>query len=69
MANILPLSHFRLHDALVKAIDEEIAVRSEPITAATPTSYDEYKFMCGVIRGLVLAQEIAEDVRKRLLGE
>lgn len=65
--SVTQISHFRLHDELVKAIDEEIAMQAQPLMDGVPTDFSDYSRRVGVIRGLVLAQEIAEDVRKRLL--
>lgn len=67
--NVLPISHFRLYDSIQRAIDEEIAVQTQPIADGVPNTLEEYKYKAGIIRGLVLAQEIAEDIKKKLLGE
>ena len=69
MADIVTISHYRLHDMLLRALDEEIAVRSQPIIDGTPSTLDEYRYMAGIVRGLVLAQEIAEEQRRKMLGE
>ena len=69
MANILPISHFRLHDMLVRELDEEIAKQTQPLADGSVSGIEDYWKRVGTIRGLVLAQEIAEDLRKKVIGE
>ena len=57
------LGHVR--NELAKMRDEQIAF----IAASRADSYDEYKKICGVIRGLSLADSIINDLVQRLEKE
>ena len=54
------LGHVR--NELAKLRDEQIAF----IAASRADSYDEYKKICGVIRGLSLADSIINDLVQRM---
>jgi len=55
----------KLFEVIDKKIEEIKVTYSVPLTDGTAKDFGEYQNMCGVIRGLALAQrEIADFVRK-----
>ena len=61
--NLQLLAH--VQKELAKLRDEQIAF----IAASRADTYDEYKKICGVIRGLGLADSIINDLVQRLETE
>lgn len=49
---------------LAKDINADITRYTETIASGSANTYDEYKEMCGVIRGLNLALEHINDLAK-----
>lgn len=45
---------------------EEIATNAAAIQQGAPKTFEEYKYLCGVIRGLSLAQSHVTDLMRRL---
>jgi len=52
-----------------KEIQESRAEQVEFLAASRAETYDEYKKICGVIRGLNLADQIINDLVQRLERE
>lgn len=51
---------------LLNELHEEIATNTAALQQGAPKSFDEYKYLCGVIRGLSLAQSHITDLMRRL---
>ena len=63
------MNEYKLLDHIRKEMDK---IRDEQIAflaASRADSYDEYKKICGVIRGLSLADSIINDLVQRLERE
>ena len=53
-------------DLLISQINEEVALRNNAICQGGAGSYEEYKRLCGEIRGLLIAKEITETLKQRM---
>lgn len=53
-------------EVLVKQLDEKIEQLSEYVSSGNATSYEEYKRLCGEIRGLLIARGYTLDLKKRM---
>jgi hypothetical protein len=53
-------------DVLVKEINDQVSSIQEAICSGRPNSFDEYKRLCGEVRGLLIARDIAKDLKKRM---
>ena len=53
-------------DTLFKQIDEKVAQLSEHVSGGSVNSHEEYKKLCGEIRGLLLARGYVSDLKQRL---
>lgn len=51
---------------LVKQMDDEKLSVAESLVNGSATDFPEYRRMCGVIRGLELAQRIVGEMRERM---
>lgn len=51
---------------LLKEYKERMAVLSEALASGGVTSYDEYRYTCGQIRGLQAACFVIEDLKRQL---
>ena len=51
---------------LLKEYKERIAVLSEALASGGATSYDEYRYTCGQIRGLESACFVISDLKRHL---
>lgn len=58
------IAHFRLHDAVMTAIRDEIQSQSDSLIYSPAATYEEYQARLGVIRGLLSAIDIAEATEK-----
>ena len=52
---------------LVRELQGEIAAKSTVVANGGVHSFEEYKFVCGQIRGLLLAKETVESLLQRVL--
>jgi hypothetical protein len=57
------MSHF---DYLLKEYQERIEQLTAALSRNQVSSYEEYKYVCGQIRGLEAACGLIEDLKKRL---
>jgi hypothetical protein len=53
-------------DLLISQINEELELRHTAICQGGAGSYDEYKRLCGEVRGLLVAKEITETLKKKM---
>jgi len=53
-------------DVLVKDVNEKITQLADYISSGNATSYEEYKRLCGEIRGLTIARGYALDLKTRM---
>ena len=53
-------------DAIVIEIDEKLAQLRDHLAAGRASSYEEYKQLCGEIKGLLFAKDYAKDLKKRM---
>lgn len=51
---------------LTAQINEHIAGIEEALVSGRLTSYEEYKRLCGEIRGLLTARDLIKDLRNRM---
>jgi hypothetical protein len=51
---------------LLAQFGEEIATNTSALQQGAAKTFDEYKHLCGVIRGLSLAQSHVTDLMRRL---
>lgn len=55
-----------MYDVLIKEIDDKIKQLSEHIGLGRAETFEEYKRLCGEIRGLLTARGYALDLKQRL---
>ena len=53
-------------EALIKNIDEKVIQLREFLSTGRAETYEEYKRMCGEIRGLLSARDYAADLKTTL---
>lgn len=53
-------------ELLVKQLDEKIEQLSEFISSGRPETFEEYKKLCGEIRGLNIARGYTLDLKTRM---
>jgi hypothetical protein len=53
-------------DALVNELDSKIEQLKEALASGRSASLEEYKHMCGEIRGLLTARGYALDLKQRM---
>lgn len=53
-------------DVIVKEINEKVTQLSEYLSSGNATSYEEYKRLCGEIRGLITARGYTLDLKTRM---
>jgi len=51
---------------LVNEFQKEIEGNANALQQGAPKTFDEYKYLCGVIRGLSLAQSHVTDLMRKL---
>lgn len=47
-------------------VQEEVAVISDDLSRGSAKDHGEYKYACGIIRGLMIANALFADVAQRL---
>lgn len=52
-------------EVLLKQIEDQISLKSEPLLAGAAKDFAEYKELCGVIQGLAIAKREINDLAKR----
>jgi len=53
-------------EVLVAQINEEIELIQTAICHGKADSFDEYKRLCGEVRGLLIARELTETLRNKM---
>jgi len=53
-------------ELLVKQIDEKLEQLSEFVSSGRPETFEEYKKLCGEIRGLNIARGYTLDLKTRM---
>ena len=53
-------------EVLVKQTDEKVAQLKEHLAEGKATSFEEYKRLCGEIRGLLLARGYVIDLQQKM---
>jgi hypothetical protein len=53
-------------ELLVQQADEKVSQLKDHLAAGRVTSFDEYKSICGEIRGLLIARGYTLDLKKNL---
>jgi len=53
-------------EVLIKQIDEKIEQLQEFISSGRPETFEEYKRLCGEIRGLLIARGYTLDLKNRM---
>lgn len=56
-------------DVIIKHIDDKVHSLKEAIASDRATTFEEYKKLCGEIRGLRIAKEYIFEVKSRLEHE
>lgn len=56
----------RILDAIVKPLAERLKMLEQTVVMGNLKDIAEYKFLCGEINGLRLAQNTVEDLRKKM---
>ena len=51
---------------LAKKVTEEIAVLSDDLARGTAKDHGEYKYACGIIRGLMIANGLFGETAQRM---
>jgi hypothetical protein len=50
-------------------IAELVGSEESALSIGSAENYEDYRYRCGKIAGLVIASEISNDIKKLLLGE
>jgi hypothetical protein len=53
-------------DVLREQVDEKVAQLKEHLSEGKATSFEEYKRLCGEIRGLLLARGYITDLQQKM---
>jgi hypothetical protein len=53
-------------EVLIKQIDEKVEQLQEFLSSGRPETYEEYKKLCGEIRGLLIARGYTLDLKQRM---
>ena len=51
---------------LAKKVNDEIAVLSDDLARGTAKDHGEYKYVCGIIRGLMIANGLFGETAQRM---
>lgn len=51
---------------LAKKVNDEIAVLSDDLARGTAKDHGEYKYACGIIRGLMIANGLFAETAQRM---
>lgn len=54
------------HEALNLEVNKQIKYLEEQLSQGNVKSFEEYKFVCGQIQGLLVAKRINEDLANRM---
>jgi hypothetical protein len=57
---------YKIYDMLLKEYQERMAMLSLPLTQGACLSFEEYKYICGQLRGLEAACFIITDLKQQL---
>jgi hypothetical protein len=63
------LSQYLYNDKMQELIAEEVAKEEAALSMGSAESFDDYRYRCGKIAGLILASKISDDIKKLILGE
>ena len=55
-----------VYEVLIKQINEKIDQLQDFVSSGRPETYEEYKKMCGEIRGLTIARGYTIDLKQRM---
>jgi len=55
-----------MYDVLIKEIDDKVKQLSEHIGLGRADTFEEYKRLCGEIRGLLIARGYTLDLKQRM---
>ena len=53
-------------DVMILNIEDQVKAIEEAICSGRPNSFEEYKRLCGEIRGLLIARDIIKETRKKV---
>lgn len=53
-------------DLLIQQINDEVNLIQDAICHGKADSFDEYKRLCGEVRGLLIARELTEVLRNKM---
>lgn len=56
-------------ELILKHIDDKVEHLRDAVCSERLTTFDEYKRLCGEIRGLRIAKELVLDVKQRVENE
>jgi hypothetical protein len=56
-------------DVIVSELNDKILMVENALSLGRANSYDEYKYLCGEIRGLLTARDIVKDLKNRMENE
>jgi hypothetical protein len=54
---------------LAKKVNDEITVLSDDLARGTAKDHGEYKYVCGIIRGLMMANSVFEETSRKMAEE
>jgi hypothetical protein len=55
-----------LGETIVFELDQKISQLKDSLATGRPASYEEYKALCGEIKGLLYAREYVKDLKRQL---
>ena len=55
-----------VYDVLVQQINEKVQQLSDHVVRGNLETFDEYKRICGEVRGLLIAKDYTLDLKQRL---
>ena len=53
-------------EAIIKEIDEKLSSLQDTVMTGRLASYEEYKALCGEIKGLLYVREYTKDLKQKL---
>lgn len=56
-------------DVVIDKLDEAVAVRKGALAKGAVSSYEEYKYICGIIAGLQGALDALKDAQRMVVEE
>ena len=57
------------YSVINKELNEKVEQLQEALTLGHLSSYEEYKFICGQVRGLLAARDIINDLKTKMENE